>query len=230
MRRPLIALASLALLYTAPVQAAEERMVQAVLQEMQADPGFLALKAKADGGDPEAMVSLGDMVWGRLTGPSVFGGRDIAQRARLQMYDGAMRLGYVPAMKKLGLIALVGDGLPRDRRVALEFYRMAAEKGDLEAIMLAAELHLSDRDPVYKPVDVHKENQASLSIAELIEAWNAPPGPDQKLAFHGDEAVRLLSLPAARSDLKARRMLAAAYLDDKHFKEGAPRQARAQGL
>lgn len=195
------------------------------IKAMLADPEYLALKAKSDAGDPAAMVALSDFIWDRLTGPGRIGMQDKAMRARLGLLDGAMKLGYGPAMRKLGEIALIGDGMAKDRRIALEFYRMGAEAGDLESIRLAASLHLSEEQgPLYVPVDVKKGPLETRSFEEIMASLKEPPPPNPPIIYNGDEAVRLLTMPAARGDVEARRMLAGAYLNEKKFRQGAQPQ------
>lgn len=217
---------ALAILSPVPLQAQDEKHAGELIKAMTADPHYVALKAKADAGDPAAMVELADLIHYSLTGPGRFGADAIALKGRMRLLDQAVQMGYVPAIKQLALMAMMGDGIAQNKPAAREYYRIAAEKGDVEAIMIAAELHRDDPSPFYRGIAGERSTQDILSgreksMAEILadlKNWSTKPtGP---LIYNGDEAIRLLSLPAVSNHAPALRTMAGIYLNGTNLKDG----------
>jgi hypothetical protein len=86
-----------------------------------------ALRLKAQQGDPEAQLRLGERYYGAAPGVN----RDLI--LALKWIQKAAEQGYARAQYSLGWHYMTGQGVQKDDRQSCHWYRLAAEQGELRA-------------------------------------------------------------------------------------------------
>lgn len=167
-------------------------------------PEIARLRKGAEGGDPVAMVMLGDAI-GQKLDPAP--GSDPAAE-RLRWYELAAEQDYPLAFYRMGIAALKGEGMEANRAAALRWFEKGAAHDEPGSILAAAQLHLASAactDCRSEP----EENEA-LSLEEAIDAMAEQPA--EAGADHLARAISLLKKPAVEANPQARRLLVKAYL------------------
>lgn len=162
-------------------------------------PAVDDLKAKAEAGDAQAQVGLGELL---------HGGRGVArdEAAAAKWFGKAAAQGSAQGLAALGLLYLTGSGVPADAAKAAELTRQAADKGLAPASYNLGLMYLKGQgvaaDRAQAMVWLRQAAEAKYADAQYaLGMLNAGGGPGQQ---NGVEAVKWLSLAAAGGSAELR--------------------------
>ena len=152
------------------------------------------LKRAADGGDADAMASLGHM---HAAGA---GGAPASNATALSWFRRGSDRGHPSALYGLGYMALAGAGTPRDPAAALAAFRRAADAGLPEAHFQLGVMHANGWGvPASSPLAAHHFGLAAR-VGHVLAAHNlammhlaSPAAPDC------DKGLELLKKVAERA-------------------------------
>ncbi len=174
--RHLIAVAVLALAFAAPAWADLDD-AKDMLRQGDSEGALEELETLAYGGDPEAMVLLGDM---HHEGNGVAANFSLAW----SWYNRASRQSNADAQYKLGRMLWRGDGAPQNEVEALELFELAAKSGHEQAQLEAGLIYRDGTRQTRKSASKALEYltaaasqgnaEAELALEELGEQGVAP--------------------------------------------------------